>query len=197
MVMTDRPSTVAGLILAAGAATRFGSTKQLALLDGLSLVARAARSVAPVCDAGVLVITGANQAEVAESLAGEPVRCVYNPAWREGIGASIRQGMASLSEHAAAVLVALADQPGLSTTEYAALVEAWRSAPGQPAAAVYADMPGVPAVFPRGYWPRLASLQGDSGARAVLRALPRLTRVEMPAAAWDIDRPADLGKGQA
>lgn len=195
--MNDAPKKLAGLILAAGAARRFGSAKQLAMLEGVSLVVRAARAVAPVCDAGVLVVTGASQDEVAGALAAEPVRCLYNPAWREGIGASIRQGMAALSPDADAVLVALADQPGLGTEDFKALVDAWRGGGGLAAAAVYGGAPGVPAIFPRSLWPQLAALQGDRGARLLLRELPDLTRVEMPAAAWDVDRPADLGKGPA
>ena len=194
---TEPLPKLAGLVLAAGAASRFGAPKQLVPVDGVAMIVRTLRAIAPVCDAGVLVITGAYQEAVAAALAGEPARCVYNPGWREGMGASIRQGIAAMPPGADAVLLALADQPGLATRDYQALVAAWRAAPGQPAAAEYAGAPGVPAIFARADWPGLSTLQGDSGARALLRAAPALTRVPMPAAAWDVDRPADLDKGPA
>ena len=195
--MGDSGKQLAGLILAAGAASRYGSVKQLAELGGIQLVVRAARSLVPVCDAGVLVVTGAYHEAVADALAGEAVRCLYNPAWREGIGASLRQGIGAFGERPAAVLVALADQPGLQTAHYQDLVNAWLQCTEQPAAAVYAGAPGVPAIFPRSYWHELAALRGDRGARGLLRAYAGLTRVDMPAAAWDVDEPADLDKGPA
>jgi molybdenum cofactor cytidylyltransferase len=188
---------LAALLLAAGAASRFGTPKQLARIGGLALVVHAARELAPVCGAGVLVVTGAWHEEVTGALAGEAVRCVYNPAWREGMGASIRQGVAALGAGADAVLLAVADQPGVTRTDYAQLAAAWQQAPGQPAAAVYAGAAGVPAIFPRTHFPALARLQGDQGARSLLRGAAQLTRIEMPAAAWDVDRPADLDKPEA
>lgn len=193
----DSPATIAGLVLAAGAANRYGEPKQLVPVDGVAMVVNTVRAVAPVCDAGVLVVTGAYQDEVAAALAGESARCVYNPAWREGMGASIRQGIAATDPGAGAVLLALADQPGLTTQDYQALVCAWRAAPEQPAAAFYSGAPGVPAIFARADWPRLSALQGDRGARSLLRTAAALTRVPMPAAAWDVDQPADLDKGPA
>ena len=196
-MVNEQSPRLAAVVLAAGAAARFGSAKQLAELDGSSLVVRTVRALAPVCDAGVLVVTGAWHEAVTAALAAEPARCVYNPRWREGIAASLRQGIGALGGDVDAVLVALADQPGLGSPEYRALADAWRAAPQQPAAAVYHDQPGVPAIFPRSAWPGLARLHGDRGARAVLRDAQDLTRVAIPAAAWDVDEPADLGKGPA
>lgn len=193
----EPPKKLAGLILAAGAASRFGRPKQLAMINGLSLVAKTVRSIAPVCDAGVLVVTGAYHEAVATALASEPARCVYNPGWREGMAASIRQGIAALAPEADAVLLAVADQPGVDTRQYDALASAWRAAPEQPAAAVYAGAPGVPAIFARDDWPGLTELQGDRGARSLLRDAEALTGVPMPAASWDVDRPADLANGPA
>jgi molybdenum cofactor cytidylyltransferase len=194
--MTDagHGGRLVALLLAAGAASRFGAAKQLATVDGVPLVVRAVRALAPVCEGGVLVVTGAYQEDIARTLVGESARCVYNPAWREGMAASIRQGIAAIGASADAVLLAVADQPGLRTQDYAELVAAWRGAPAQPAAAVYAGAPGVPAIFPRGEFTHLTSLQGDRGARSLLRSAAAVTRVELPAAAWDVDRPADLDR---
>jgi molybdenum cofactor cytidylyltransferase len=187
---------LAGLVLAAGAARRFGAAKQLAQLDGLALVVRVVRALAPACPAGVVVVTGAYQEEVASALAGEPARCVYNPGWRAGMGSSIGRGLDQLGAQTAAALVALADQPGIETAHFLALVAAWQQQPEQPAAAVYGGHAGVPAIFPRSYWPALQQLQGDRGARSLLRDSAGVTAVDLPAAAWDVDEPDDLqGRG--
>lgn len=187
---------LAGLVLAAGAAQRFGAAKQLARLDGLALVVRVVRALAPACPAGVVVVTGAYQEEVARALSGEPARCVYNPGWRAGMGSSIGRGLDQLGAQPSAALIALADQPGIETLHFLALVAAWRQQAEQPAAAVYGGHAGVPAIFPRSYWPELQQLQGDRGARSLLRDSMGLTEVDLPAAAWDVDEPGDLqGRG--
>jgi len=189
---TTAATGVAGLVLAAGAAQRFGAAKQLARLDGLALVVRVVRALAPACPTGVVVMTGAYQEEVAMALAAEPARCVYNPGWRAGMGSSIGRGLDQLGAQTSAALVALADQPGIQTTHFLALVDAWQQQPDRPAAAVYEGHAGVPAIFPRSYWPALQLLQGDRGARSLLRDCAGLTAVDLPAAAWDVDEPADL-----
>ncbi|MGI9330231.1 MAG: nucleotidyltransferase family protein [Gammaproteobacteria bacterium] len=189
-------SGLAGLVLAAGAAQRFGAAKQLAQLDGLALVVRAVRALAPACPAGVVVVTGAYQEEVARALAGEPVRCVYNPGWRAGMGSSIGRGLDQLGASTSAALIALADQPGIKTADFVALIDAWQQQAEQPAAAAYEGHTGVPAIFPRSHWPALKQLQGDRGARSLLRGSVGVTAVELPAAAWDVDEPGDLqGRG--
>ena len=71
------------------------------------------------------------------------------------------------------------------------LIVAWRRCPGVPAAARYAGRAGVPAVLPRRHWREVRALRGDEGARALLRDR-RVTLVEMPEAALDVDTPQDL-----
>jgi molybdenum cofactor cytidylyltransferase len=63
-----------------------------------------------------------------------------------------------------------------------------------PAAARYEGRIGVPAVLPRRHWRALKALQGDQGARALLRGSKELTLVDMPEASLDIDTPADVEK---
>jgi len=181
---------LAGVVLAAGAGRRYGACKQLLPIEGLPLVVRALRLAAPLCDAGVIVVTGACQEEVVAAVAGEPARCVYNPAWREGMGASLRQGVLAAGDDAAAILVMLADQAALTAVDIEALERVWREDPERPAAAEYDGRLGVPALFPPGWRERLLALQGDIGARRLLAdAAP--APVPMRNAAGDIDTPAD------
>ena len=183
---------LAGIVLAAGAASRFGGPKQVALLGGVSLVTRAARLALPYCPAGVVVVTGAYAGEVHASLAGLPVRMAHNADWATGMAASIRCGLAALPAGVSACLIMLCDQTAVDEQDLRRLVEAWLAAPECVAAAQYAGTLGVPAIFPPACWPGLRTLSGDQGARALIASLPAVTTVSIPHAARDIDTPADL-----
>jgi CTP:molybdopterin cytidylyltransferase MocA len=186
---------LAGLVLAAGAARRFGGPKALVHYRGEPLVARAARRLAVCCGAGVTVVVGADAVKVAAAL---PVlsglQVVENPQWSTGLAGSLAAGVAALPAAATAVLVLLADQPLVDGTDLAALVAAWRRAPDRIAAARFDEVAGVPAILPRRAWPALAALEGDQGARAVIAAATDRVEVPMPHAAWDVDTPDDLAR---
>jgi CTP:molybdopterin cytidylyltransferase MocA len=91
-----------------------------------------------------------------------------------------------------AALVMLVDQPNVDAAALRRLLAAWRRRPALPAAALYAGRAGVPAIFPRRAWPALLALDGDAGARAVLRAAADVSLVAMPEAELDVDTPRDL-----
>ncbi|MDJ0926131.1 MAG: nucleotidyltransferase family protein [Gammaproteobacteria bacterium] len=187
-----RNSRVAALLLAAGEGSRFGALKQLAVLDGESLVLRAARAAAAAVDAGVWVVTGAGHDDVAQALRDEAATLVRNADWRAGMGSSIRCGIRALNGKVDAVLITLADQPGVGAADLARLVACWREAPDRPAAALIAGLPGAPAVVPARWFPALLDLADDAGARELLRSGIDYTAVDLPAAADDIDTPSDL-----
>lgn len=185
-------SRVAAVVLAAGASRRLGRPKQLVEVGGESLLRRAAEAaVAAGCDP-VLVVLG----HEAERLGGEtndlPVRTVLAPGWEEGMAASLRTGIGALPDKVDAVLVMVCDQPAVTVGHLRRLLAA-RETGGLPAAAsAYAGVLGVPAVLDRTLFPELLALEGDTGARAVLRRDPdRVTAVPLPGGEGDIDRPGD------
>lgn len=194
------PAGLAGIVLAAGAGTRFGGAKQAARHRGVPLVRRAAQAALGCCPAGVVVVTGAHAAEVRESVAGLGVALAHAGRWADGMAQSLAAGLDALPPAATACLVALADQPGVDAGELARLAAAWAAAPGRVAAARYGGRLGAPAIFPAAAWPALRALRGDAGARAVLAALDargEVTAVDVPAAARDVDTPADLARENA
>jgi len=186
----ERPLT--GIILAAGASTRFGSPKQLAEIDGEALIASAVRHAVSQCTAGVIVVAGANYDELASTLDELPVRIIRNRQWRDGMGSSICSGMAGVPEHSAGILLMLCDQPAVTGADLDRLTMTWREAPGQIAAARYADTLGVPAIFPQPYWQQLRDLKREDGARQIIRNAKAVSAVDMPSAALDIDTPEEL-----
>jgi len=153
-----------------------------------------------ISGAATIVVLGAYAAELAPLLTHTPASVVINRDWREGIGSSIRRGVAALPATCTGVMIMLADQAAVTTQDLQRLVSAWKRQSGYVAAAVYSGSIGVPAIFPRSRFTELSELRGDIGARRLLQRNPdRVIRVPMESASFDIDTPEDLlslGAGQ-
>ncbi|MBL8201203.1 MAG: nucleotidyltransferase family protein [Chromatiales bacterium] len=192
---------LAGLLLAAGGATRFGSPKVLATYRGEPLVRRAVQLLVPRCPAGVRVVVGAAAAGVRGALASEAasggVALVDNPDWARGLSTSLVKGVAALPPGADAVLILLCDQPAITGDDLDGLIAAWQVEPALIAAAGFSDRLGPPVIIPREFWPQLAALRGDQGARSLLEWHAEHTTVVMPHAALDVDTPEDLARLEA
>ncbi|MDT7536495.1 MAG: hypothetical protein QOI82_80 [Actinomycetota bacterium] len=184
--------TVAGLLLAAGSGSRIGGPKALLELDGRTFVER---GVAVLRDAGcdpVLVVIGADAQTVRPLVVADVVVAVD---WAEGVGASLRSGLAVLANtEASACVVTLVDQPLIS-------VDAVRRVLGlvgqaDVAVATYGGEPQHPVLLDRVIWSDVAALAvGDVGARAWMRAHPsRVVDVACDGlgSAVDVDTPDDL-----
>jgi molybdenum cofactor cytidylyltransferase len=143
-----------------------------------------------------VVVLGAHALRLRLMLGRAGVRVVTatNPDWASGLASSLRTGIAAVPRSAQAVLVTLVDQPQVDAAALRRLLAAWQRRPGAPAAAYYDGHAGVPAIVPRRHFRALRALQGDSGARALLRQAGELTVVELPEAALDIDTAADVAR---
>jgi CTP:molybdopterin cytidylyltransferase MocA len=184
------------VILAAGASTRMGSPKQLLPLDGRPLVVRAAEAALATPAWPVVVVLGAQAEAIRPALARLPVLIADNPAWAEGMAASIRTGIATLRQFSRgldAALLALCDQPAFSAATIETLVAAQARTGRSIVAARYGGRPGAPALFLREHFPALGALTGEEGARALLNGDPaRIAAVDLPELALDLDTPADV-----
>lgn len=164
-LMDDVTARVAGLVLAAGAGRRFGRPK--ALVPGWL-----ADRVGALLDGGcapVLLVLGA-AADRAAALVPDGARVVVAEDWAEGMGASLRAGLAaagSLDPAPDAVLVALVDTPGLTSAAVRRLVAC--GSPSALAQATYSGRPGHPVLLGRDHWAGVAAVaRGDRGARDYL-----------------------------
>lgn len=169
-------TSIAGLLLAAGAGRRMGLPKGLVRdPDGTAWVTRSARVLAEGgCDP-VVVVVGARGDEVA-ALVPSGALVVVAPGWAEGMGASLRAGLHALAglpapaAGPAGAVVGLVDTPGVTPDVVRLLVaRALPAGPGGLARAAYRGVPGHPVVLGRDHWaPAAATARGDSGARAYL-----------------------------
>jgi CTP:molybdopterin cytidylyltransferase MocA len=142
--------------------------------------------------AGCVVVLGARASRLRRELAGLPVETVINLHWRRGLATSLAAGLSALPANARAALLLLADQASIGPAELELLIAAWRRQPRAIVAASAAGVLGPPAILPRRLFREARRLQGDSGARELLRDPARgVIAFELPQAAGDIDRPAD------
>jgi molybdenum cofactor cytidylyltransferase len=184
-------TAVAGLVLAAGRATRFGSTKQLAIVDGRPLVRRAA-DVALAAGLSPVVVVVGHDARRVRSVLPAGVVVVDNPDHVAGQASSLQAGIASLHDSSAcAVVVLLADQPHLSSEAVEAVVAAHHDG-AVVARASYDDGVGHPVLLGRSVWSRLRDLSGDQGARALLDDLGVVDVPVTGSRPRDVDCPDDL-----
>jgi len=194
--MTD--AGVAGIVLAAGAGSRIGGPKALLRLGGTTLVERAVRTLIDGgCQSPVHVVLGKSLGTPLPAVA--EMRPTWNLTWREGIGSSLRHGLATL-EHArgvGAAVVLLVDQPGVRPAAVERLIAAYRAG-AIVAVATYAGRRGHPVLLRRSTWPGVrARAAGEHGARAFMNAHPELvTEVACDGVGSDddIDTPEDLAR---
>lgn len=181
------------VVLAAGASTRLGQPKQLVKLGGRPALHRVVANAVSLTGSAVTVVVGAHAREMTHLLAHSPASVIVNRHWEEGMGSSLRFGVASLPPACEAVLVLLGDQVGVTLDDLKRLTSAWGGEESRIAASVFDGRIGAPAIFPRLCFPELAELRGDQGARLILeRNSYRVARVPMSNAAIDLDTPEDL-----
>ncbi len=184
------------IVLAAGSGSRFGGDKLLAawgagfLLEG----ALAAAFAAPV--RSVTVVVGANAAAVSEAARAFDARAliVHAADHAEGMGASLRAGIASLPADAAGVFVFLGDMPRVPALVLPKLAEAVMAG-ALAAAPTFQHRRGNPVLISHALFPELLALTGDAGARGVLQDLgDRLALVDSPddGVLFDVDKQSDL-----
>jgi len=181
------------LVLAAGASSRLGQPKQLVVLGGQPALHLTVSNAVAIAGHAVTVVIGAHARTLTHLLAHSPASVIVNRHWQEGLGASIRFGMAALPPACSAVMILLGDQVAVTAEDLRRLNNAWKEQEETIAAATYDGHVGVPAIFPRLCFAELSELKGDRGARLILeRHHFRLVRVPMPNAAVDLDTPEDL-----
>ena len=198
------PVSVAGILLAAGGSSRLGSPKQLLKMNGVTLVEHAARQLLDAGCSPVLVVIGAKAGDIRDAVSMLPVECVENTRWERGMGTSIASAIHVLNDvrfaHTSAVLIATCDMPTVTVEHLQSLLNT-STVGAQRVASAYAGpdgnrVRGIPAVLPRADWPALAALDGDQGARGLLRADETLT-VSLRQGNFDIDTPADVAAWRA
>ncbi|GAA5145438.1 nucleotidyltransferase family protein [Pseudonocardia eucalypti] len=171
-----------------------GGPKALVELAGRPLVLRALDALREGGCAPLVVVLGAAADRVAPLLPPDALPMIA-PDWAEGMGASLRAGLASLRDVSApAALVHLVDLPGVGAPAIARLAACADEGPDVLARAAYHARPGHPVLLGRAHWPAVAAAaRGDAGARDYLSGHPALRLVEC----GDLADPRDVDTPEA
>lgn len=177
-MQTDQLQKIAAVILAAGASTRLGRPKQTVLLDGETLLERAARIAKEAGLSPVIVVVANGALNVADTTS------VFNANASEGMASSIHCGVSAAAGCDGAVLMAC-DQPTLTPDHLRALC----ANPEESAGSEYAGKVGIPAYFPAAMFSELLKLKGDVGARSLLSTARTISAENL---SFDIDTEEDI-----
>lgn len=167
-------TTTAAIVLAAGSSSRLGSPKQLVELDGRPMLETVVAAVAAWPVDEVVVVLGSAAEEILEAVDLGDATVVVNEGWDEGIASSIRVGLDVLTRDPSweRVFIVLGDQPRIPTDIPERLLTVAEDSHRPAVVPVYRYERGNPVLFERSLWPRLMTLEGDSGAAALLRTHP-------------------------
>lgn len=185
------------VILAAGASRRLGQPKQLARFRGETLLERSVRIAREAGGENVFVVLGAFSRRILAETGLPGAVTVMNQYWKAGMATSAHAGLRQVMEkhpEAGGVLLMVCDQPLLSAEHLSLLIAAFAVNGAESiVASEYAGAAGIPAVFPRSQFSALLELEGDKGARSLLRNPPcAVILIPFAGGEIDIDSPEDL-----
>lgn len=180
------PGGIVALVLAAGAATRFGGRKQLAPLHGRPLLEHALRAAEAGPATATVVVLGADAEEIERGVELGGATVVRCRDWERGQGASLRAGLAVVAPEAGAALVTLGDEPFVPPAASERLLAARRPGLGALRAA-YDGRPGHPVLIERELFAPLIAAPAETNPATLLRAVG-IAAVEC----GDLGDPADV-----
>lgn len=184
---------VAGIVLAAGEAKRFGQPKQLLIWQGQPLVRRATQTALDAGLSPVIVVTGAVDEPIREALQGLAVQIVHNGAWQEGQSTSVKTGLSALPENLGGCMILLADQPRVTTHLLHALIELHATTLSPITAPQVEGQRANPVLFDRVTFNDLRRVTGDQGGRGLFSRFPTAWLPwQDSGVTLDIDTPADF-----
>jgi molybdenum cofactor cytidylyltransferase len=166
-----RAPRIAAIILAAGLSSRMGSNKLLAEWGGTPLVRLVAQAALKSQARPVLIVTGHEAAKVEAALEGLDVAFVRNPAYAEGLSASLKAGVRALPETADGALVLLGDMPEIDAKLIDRMIAAFSPVDGRAICIAMHDRKrGNPVLWARRFFAEIETMSGDQGAKPLLAA---------------------------
>ena len=186
--------SIAGVILAAGEASRMGRVKQLLPFRGKTVLQWVIDNAVASSLQRVVLVLG-HRADLIEPLiAGEKVTVIKNGDYTTGQSSSVKAGMKALPAGTDAVLFLLGDQPLVAPETINRILDAYRTSRSPIVLPVFNGKRGNPVLFSRETFPRLYALAGDSGARPFFEEYAgRIQQVQVndPYIHFDVDTEED------
>ena len=185
---------ICAVVLAAGLSRRMGVQKLLLPFGGKTVIAHIVDQILASAVDEVHVVVGHEGEQIRRELSGRHVSIVSNPAYQSGMLSSVRCGLAALPQECLAVLVALGDQPSITSKLIDQMVQSFAATKKQILVPFYNGRRGHPVLFSKVYRDEILTHYDDVGMRGLLHAHPddvfELT-VSTSAVLSDMDCPED------
>ena len=179
------------IILAAGESSRLGSPKQLLPYAGSTLLQHSINVANGSAVESTIVILGANADLIRSTINDSEIKVFVNNEWKEGMASTIRYGLnvlTTMNPQTEVVIFMVADQPFTTAELLDQLLDAHRTNGSKIVAAKYQDTFGTPVLFHKTFFPELLQLEGDVGAKSLVRKyLNETAFVPFPKGQIDID----------
>jgi len=184
------------IILAAGSSSRMGELKQLMTYKNKTFLQHIVGEAILANLKPVICVTGYKSDLIKESLSDLDVSIVYNTQWPEGMGSGISVGIKQVMlSDVDSVILAVSDQPYVSSELFGTMMEMKEQSGKGIVACSYAGTLGTPVLFGRNYFDWLKSLNGNQGAKNIVKLnLPDVCPVEFEKGSVDIDTKQDYEK---
>jgi len=188
---------IAAIVLAAGTSSRMGKPKQTLPVSGKPMLERVIDVYRNSNVDAVFVVLGANAAYVRRGVRFHKEKVVMNPLYKKGMSGSLRLGLRAAKREADAVIVALGDQPFLSSGTVNRMIEVYSKTKAPVVVPVYRGVRGNPVLFDSSLFPEIMQIRGDKGAKSVVQRHQdglKEVAVEDRGILVDIDTPSDYLK---
>lgn len=187
--------TTTAIILAAGSSSRMGQSKQLLDIHGEKLLVKTIQTFLNAGISDIVVVLGSDEAIHRNLIKDLPVEIAYNAHWQKGMGTSIKAGLAQMtSKHPStdSIIISVCDQPLLSEQTISNLIQEFQKTGKPIVASGYSDAAGVPALFDKTYFDKLANLPDHQGAKKIiLQNQADVSIVPFPGGEIDLDTMED------
>lgn len=166
-MQTRNNSRIGAVILAAGMSSRMGKAKQLLRLGEHTLLEQVVENVRGSRVDEIIVVLGHAAETIKAGVSIQGLKFVINEAYQQGMGTSLRTGLAALPAGVVAALVVLADQPFVRPATLDLLIDQYRQSNAQILIPLYRGFRGNPVLLDRSVFPEVMALSGDIGCRAI------------------------------
>ena len=194
--MNGEKSNIAVLILAAGSSKRLGKPKQLVKFKNKTLLQHSIDVSEALDLSEKIIVLGANEDKILNEVDLKNHKLLINKNWQEGMSTSLKKGLEEIRnwhptiKH---VLVLLSDQPFISELVLQDLIDKHLTANCLATFSQYQEIPGVPAIFSSEIFPDLMRIEGDRGARDLIKnGLTNYQLLPFEKGIVDIDTEKDL-----
>ncbi len=161
---------ICAIVLAAGQSRRMGVQKLLLPFGGKTVIAHIIDQLAASSVDEVYIVVGCQGKQVSEGLSGRPVSIVNNSNYKSGMLSSVRCGLSAISQQCRTILVALGDQPSITTKLIDQLLQNFASNEKQILVPLYDGRRGHPIIFSTTYRDEILTHYNDIGLRGLLHA---------------------------